>query len=145
MKAVCPDLVTGSWCEAAAGSEGLEHVGTAAAPVEQPGQGLRNAGDVLRWSEPGGNIYLYAPLEALAGAQLCCVCAVEVQLAVSWEPALGREQRLLVASSHVTGPNAPPRPLVPCSSSALMTVSCGHSGQTWAAGSCFVWSCCCAL
>lgn len=69
-------MVTGSWCEAAAGSEGLEHVGITAAPVKHPGQDLRNAGDVLRWSKPGGNISLYAPLETLAGAQLCCVCAV---------------------------------------------------------------------
>lgn len=64
---------------------GLDCLGTAAAPVKHPRQDLHNAGDVLHWSKPGGNTYLYAPLEMLAGAQLCCVCAVQVQLAVSCE------------------------------------------------------------
>lgn len=118
-------MVTGSWCEAAAGSEGLEHVGITAAPVKQPGQDLRKAGDVLHWSKPGGNIYLYAPLKMLAGAQLCCVCTVLVQLAVSWELALGREGRLLVAS-HVTGLTAPPWP-----SPAPLYIICSHDSVMW--------------
>lgn len=67
------------------GLEVLERVGTAAAPTKHPRQDLRNAGDVLHWSKPGGNTCLYASVEMLAGAQLCCVCAVQVQLNVSCE------------------------------------------------------------
>lgn len=118
-------MVTGSWCEAAADSEGLEHIGITAAAMKQPGQDLRNAGDVLHWSKPGGNIYLYAPLEMLAGAQLCCVRAVKVQLAVSWELALGRDRRLLMAS-HVTGLNTPP-----CPSPVPVCLVCSHDNVMW--------------
>lgn len=69
--------------------EGLERVETTAAPAKHPRQDLHNARDVLCWSKAGGGTYLYTPLEMLAEAQLCCVCAVQVQLAVSCELTLG--------------------------------------------------------
>lgn len=105
--------------------EGLERVGTAAVPAKHPRQDLHNAGEVLHWLKPGGDTYLYAPLEMLAGAQLCCICAVQVQLSVSCELTLGstvgREFGLLMIS-HVMGPNThPSAPLqFQCVSSTLV-------------------------
>lgn len=81
LKAACPDLVTGSWCEAAASSEGPGCAGSSAAPAKHRREDLHNAGDVLHRSKPGGDTSLHALLKMLAGAQLRCV---PVQFRCSW-------------------------------------------------------------
>lgn len=69
--------------------------------------------DVLHWSKPGGDTYLYSPLEMLAGAQRCLSemfrCSWLSAVSLRWDlgSAVGRELGLLMIS-HVMGLGAPP-------------------------------------